>query len=120
LNTHEDRAVDYVEHIIAAIDKINQYTAGLDKAQFLAADVVRDAVVWQLVVIGEASSKLIRHCPQFTAAHPEVRWRSAYDTRNRLAHGYATIEFNIVWEIIKKELPALHAQMQALFGSLLK
>jgi len=120
VNTHEDRAVDYVEHIVAAIDKINNYTSALDKGQFLRTDVVRDAVTWQLVVVGEASSKLVRQCPQFAAAHPEVRWRSAYDTRNRLAHGYATIEFNIVWEIVKKELPILRAQMQALLDSLQK
>jgi uncharacterized protein with HEPN domain len=72
------------------------------------------------VVIGEASNKLKRQCPLFTAAHPEVAWKSAYDTRNKLAHGYATIELEIVWQIVTKELPILRAQMQALLDSLQK
>jgi uncharacterized protein with HEPN domain len=118
LNTHEDRAVDYVEHIIGAIDRIEIYTSGLDEAQFLANGLVQDGVIRQLLVIGEASNRLARQCPEFSAAHPEVKWRSAYETRNKLVHGYATIDLDIVWKIVVKELKPLRAQMQALLDNL--
>jgi uncharacterized protein with HEPN domain len=94
LNTHEDRAVDYVEHIIGAIDQIRVYTAGLQEAQFMANRLVQDGVIRQLLVVGEASNRLTRQCPAFTAAHPEVAWKSAYDTRNLLVHGYTDIDLD--------------------------
>lgn len=120
MNTHEDRAVDYVEHIIGAIDRIQTYAAGLDEAQFLANDLMQDGVIRQLLVIGEASNRLLRQCPEYSAAHPEVKWKSAYDTRNKLVHGYATIELDIIWNILVKELAPLRAQMQRLLDGFQK
>jgi uncharacterized protein with HEPN domain len=120
LNTHEDRAVDYVGHIIDAIDRIGTYTIGFDEAQFLANGLVQDGVIRQLLVVGEASNRLTRQCPEFSAAHPEVAWKSSYDTRNRLVHGYATINPRIVWKIVVNELPPLRAQMQRLLDGFQK
>jgi len=120
LNTHEDRAVDYVEHIVGAIDQIEAYTAGLQKAQFMANHLVQDGVIRQLLVIGEASSRLIRQCPIFTAAHPEVAWKSAYDTRNQLVHGYTDVDLDVVWGIVLNELPTMRAQLQRLLDGLPK
>ena len=118
MNNHEDRAVDYVEHIVGAIDQIQAYAAGLQKAQFMANHLVQDGVIRQLLVIGEASNRLIRQCPKFTASHPEVAWKSAYDTRNQLVHGYTDIDLDVVWGIVVKELPAMRMQMQRLLDGL--
>jgi uncharacterized protein with HEPN domain len=118
LNTHEDRAIDYVEHIIGAIDQIGTYTVGLDAAQFIANRLVQDGVIRQLLVVGEASSRLMRQCPVFTAMHPEVAWKSAYDTRNLLVHGYTDIELDVVWGIVVDELPTMREQMQRLLDGL--
>ena len=120
MNTHEERAPDYVEHIIGAIDRIKTYVSGMDERQFLANALVRDGVLRQLLVIGEASNRLMRHCPAFAAAHPEVAWRSAYDTRNVIVHLYTDIDLEVVWSIVEKELPTFRAQMQALLDNLQK
>jgi uncharacterized protein with HEPN domain len=120
LNPHEDRAVDYVEHIIGAIDQIQTYTAGIQEAEFRANHMVQDAVIPQLLVVGEASNRLIRQCPAFTAAHPEVAWKSAYDTRNLLVHGYTDIRLDVVWGIVVDELPTMCAQMQRLLDGFQK
>ena len=80
--------------------------------------LVQDGVIRQLLAIGEASNRLMRQCPGFTAAHPEVAFRSAYDTRNVLVHLYTDIDLEVVWRIVQKELPTLHAQMQAVLDGL--
>jgi uncharacterized protein with HEPN domain len=120
LNTHEERAPDYVEHIIAAIDRINTYVSGMDESQFLRNALVQDGVLRQLLVVGEASNRLMRQCPMFTSAHPQVAWRSAYDTRNVIVHGYTDINLEVVWSIVVDELPNFRAQMQDLLDSLPK
>jgi uncharacterized protein with HEPN domain len=120
LNTHEERAPDYVEHIAGAIDQINVYVLGVSQAQFFDDRLIQDGVLRQLMVIGEACSKLLRQCPAFTASHPEVAWRSAYDTRNVLVHLYTDIDLEVVWKIVREELPLLRRQMQALLDSLQK
>ena len=95
MNTHEERAPDYVEHIAGAIDQINVYVLGVSQTQFFDDRLIQDGVLRQLMVIGEACSKLLRQCPAFTAAHPEVAWRSAYDTRNVLVHLYTDIDLEV-------------------------
>ena len=120
MNTHEERAPDYVEHVLGAIDQINAYIFGLNETQFMDNRLVQDGVIRQLLAIGEASNKLMRQCPGFTAAHPEVAFRSAYDTRNVLVHLYTDIDLEVVWRIVQKELPTLHAQMQAVLDGLKK
>jgi uncharacterized protein with HEPN domain len=120
LNTHEERAPDYIEHIIGAIDQIKTYVLSMDDTQFFANALVQDGVLRQLLVIVEASNRLMPHCPVFTRAHPEVAWRSAYDTRNVIVHLYTDIDLEVVWSIVEKELPTLRAQMQALLDNLKK
>lgn len=45
--------------------------------------------------------------PTFTAAHPEVPWAVMYAMRNRLSHGYDTIDLAVVWKVVERDLPAL-------------
>ena len=120
MNTHEERAPDYVEHIIGAIGRIKTYVGGMGEPEFLPNVLVQDGVVRQLLVIGEASNRRMRQCPAFTRAHPEVAWRSAYDTRNVIAHGYTDINLEAVWSIVVEDLPGFRTRMQALLDSVQK
>jgi uncharacterized protein with HEPN domain len=43
---------------------------------------------------------------------PEIDWRAAIDLRNRIAHGYSSISFSIVWSIVVVELPGLREAVQ--------
>ena len=111
------RLPDYLEHIVQAIDRITRYTTGLDAQQFHASDIVQDAVIRNLEVVGEASRNIERHHPTFSAAHPELPLVFAYEMRNALAHGYFKIDLQVVWNTLQEDLPRLRSQAhQALTG----
>ena len=59
-------------------------------------------------IIGEAASRLPE---KFRYRYPHVPWRQIVGIRNRLIHGYDVINFDILWAIIKKDLPGLLEQL---------
>ena len=81
----ESRLLDYLEHILQAIGRIQDYTEDLDEAAFLKEKMTQDAVIRNLEVIGEASRNIERHFPEFSKIHPELPLASAYEMRNALA-----------------------------------
>ena len=111
---HPLRLADYVQHILQAIGNIQDYTAGMDMAAFMAYRKTSDAVIRNLEVIGKASNNIAKNHPDFATRHPEVPWGFAYEMRNALAHGYFTVDLAIVWQTIQHDLPALQRQVSAL------
>jgi len=86
----------YIEDMLSAIDKINRYCTGLDKATFFNNEMLQDAVVRNIEIIGEAASKLSE---AFTKSHPDIDWRTIIASRDRLIHAYDTIDYQIVWDV---------------------
>jgi len=101
------RVADYLGHILQAMGRIERHTAGVDAAGFAASELIQDAVIRNLEVVGEAANNIQRVDPAFTAAHPEVPWAVMYAMRNRLSHGYDTIDLTVVWKVVERDLPAL-------------
>jgi uncharacterized protein with HEPN domain len=110
------RLPDYLGHILQAIQRIERYVAGIDEVVFLASEIVQDAVIRNLEVIGEASRNIERARPDFAAAHPELPLTLASDMRNALSHGYFKIDLQIVWKTIQHDLPRLQAVVQTLLS----
>jgi uncharacterized protein with HEPN domain len=101
----------YLDDMIGFAEKVLAYTAGLDQAGFTGQDLIYDATLRNLELIGEAAT----HVPeQVRAAHPEVPWRLIVATRNRLIHGYLGIDNDTLWSIVQDEVPALLVQLQGL------
>ncbi|MEW5890551.1 MAG: DUF86 domain-containing protein [Pseudomonadota bacterium] len=98
----ELRDLDYLEHIQEAINKIQRFTADKAEADFLANELVQDAVIRNLEIIGEAVTKL---SPGLKARHGSVPWGEISGMRNRLVHGYMTVNLEIVWSTVEKVLP---------------
>jgi uncharacterized protein with HEPN domain len=105
------RLVDYLGHITEAIERIDRYTGDMSEVAFLNNQLVQDAVVRNLEIIGEASNNIQTHYPDFAAAHPELPLSFAYQMRNAVAHGYFKVDFEIVWNTIHRDLPGLHSQI---------
>lgn len=119
MNAEPDRLPDYLGHILDAVDRIRRYTQGMTEAGFLANEMVQDAVLRNLEIIGEASRNIQRRYPNFANKHPELPLSSAYEMRNALAHGYFQVDLSIVWKTLEKDLPALQQQIENIHRSAL-
>jgi len=69
------------------------------------------AVVHSLEVIGEAARQMPRG---FKSAHPEIHWREVAGLRNVIAHEYFGLDHEIIWDVIKTQIPGLIEKFQSL------
>ncbi|RPE73194.1 uncharacterized protein with HEPN domain [Tibeticola sediminis] len=111
MSREQQRLADYLAHIAEAIERIDRYTEDMDEVAFLNNELVQDAVIRNLEIIGEASNNIEKLYPDFAAAHPELPLSFAYQMRNAVAHGYFKVDFEIVWRTIHSDLPGLHQQV---------
>ena len=92
-------------------ERVTSYTAGMDQAAFIRDRLTYDATLRNLAVLGEAAT----HIPDgVQTTHPEIPWRQIIGTRNRLIHAYLTISNDVVWSIIRDDIPPLVAQLHEL------
>jgi uncharacterized protein with HEPN domain len=105
------RHTDYIGHMLEAISLARSYVEGLSKDDFLADKKTQQAVMLNIVVIGEAATQIADECPEFAAAHPDVPWKQMRGMRNRMAHGYFEINLDIVWDTLQQSLPELQRQL---------
>ena len=92
MTRHRVRARDYVEHMLEACQKIQRYTAGKDFIGFLNHSLLQDGVIRNLEILGEACSQLTLVLPDAQTRFPAIPFRTIYSTRNRLIHGYHTVD----------------------------
>lgn len=92
----------FVDDILEAMNKIERYTEGLTYDDFIEQDMVVDAVVRNLEIIGEAA----KHIPlTIQKQFPSIPWKRMIGLRNIISHGYFGIDMSIIWEIITQNLP---------------
>lgn len=118
MSRDQQRLADYLAHIVEAIERIDQYTKGMPKPEFLNNPLVQDAVIRNFEIIGEASNNVEKHYPEYAAAHPELPLASAYQMRNAMAHGYFKIDLELVWQTIHGDLAGFLALVQNAANSL--
>lgn len=116
----ELRVPDYLSHILQAIDRINLYIEDMDEAAFLENVLVQDAVIRNIEIIGEASKNIECHHADFAAKHPDVPWEDVYLMRNRVSHGYFSIDLEVVWKTIQRDIPEFAQQIRSLQQILLQ
>ncbi|MFK4753554.1 HepT-like ribonuclease domain-containing protein [Oceanobacter antarcticus] len=107
----ELRVPDYLGHILKAIERIDRYTADMDEVAFLNNELVQDAVIRNIEVIGEASNSILRVSSEFAEVHADIPWQVMYTMRNRVSHGYHKVDLEIVWNTLQRDLPELHQQI---------
>lgn len=108
----ELRQADYVSHMLEASTLAQSYVEGINKTDFLHDKKTQQAVILNIMVIGEAATKLADEYPEFISKFPQVQWKSMRGMRNRLAHGYFDINLDVVWETVKQALPELEGQLR--------
>ena len=101
----------YLKHIREAIEKINSYLEGVKLEDFLESDLVLDAVVRELEIIGEAAKNV---SAGFKKKNPSVPWSEMMSMRNRLIHEYFGVNKEIVWDTCQTDLKELSLKLESL------
>lgn len=106
--------------LLADIDRasadIESFTDGMDTSVFVADGLTQAAVERKFGVIGGAVNRLIRSHPDLAARIPESR--KIVDFRNVLAHGYAHVVPELVWDYVQNHLPHLKQVVRTLLAEL--
>ena len=99
----------FIEDILERINLIEDSTGKLSKDKFKSDKLITDATIRRLEIIGEA----VKNIPDnFRERYPEVPWKDIAGFRDIIIHAYFGIDFNAVWDIIKKDLPELKKEIQ--------
>ncbi len=99
--------------IADAIDRIEQYTAGLSRTEFAADRLRRDAVERCIEIISEASRRLPT---DIKARHLGIPWSQIAAIGNIFRHEYDEVSPVLVWEVVSLHVPALRAVVKSLMG----
>jgi len=97
--------------ITQAAQRVISFTQGMTKEEFLADIKTQSAVLYQLLVIGEAVKRLSR---EFRAQHPYIPWSLIAGMRDHLIHGYDAIDWDEVWRTAIKDVPELLSNVEPL------
>src|SRR4051812_2138464 len=111
------RLENYLSHMLEAAQLARQYVHGVPKDEFLKDRRTQQAIVLNLMTIGEAAARIVNECKEFAAAHPEIPWAQMRGMRNRMVHGYFDIDLNIVWDTVQSSLPQLDSQLRKVTDS---
>jgi len=107
MSSHAD--TPYLRHILDAIQDIASSVKNLSKKEFKENKDVKDATVRRIEIIGEAAKNI---SSELKAKYPEVEWKQIAGSRDVMIHAYFKVDLDVVWNIIKKDLPKLQKQIQ--------
>lgn len=107
----------YVEDMLSFCGRAITYSASLSEATLTDDQMRYDAILRNIELLGEASTRLSEATRALT---PEIPWREIVGTRNRVAHGYLGIAADTVWSILTEDLPPLRGKLEVLLVTLRK
>ena len=102
------RDKERLEHILAAIERVNRYIADKTYQDLVDDDMMYYAVVKNIEIIGEAANMLTA---EFQETHPNTPWKKVKGMRNYIVHEYFQIDDIVVWEVATKSLVELKEQI---------
>ena len=100
--------------ILNAAETILRFKGEIDKTSFTQDTLVQSAILYQLLIIGEAVRRL---STEFIDTTSDIPWRMISGTRNRLIHRYDDIDLDIVWKVLETDIPSLISRIKAMLTS---
>lgn len=94
----------YLEHVMDAISKVEEYITGIDEAKFKSTSLIQDGVIRQIEIIGEALRNVSR---EFREKYSYLPWDDAIGMRDKLIHDYMGVDLEKVWETATLDIPRL-------------
>ena len=94
----------YIEHILDCIRKIYEFSTGLSLKEFKTNEMVQDAIIRNIEIIGEASKKISKDTKQ---TYYKIPWKEIAGMRDKLIHDYLGVDVTVVWKTIHQDIPSL-------------
>jgi uncharacterized protein with HEPN domain len=97
----------YIADLVESTRTVRDYLDGIRREQWDEDRVLRDAVLYRLLLLGEIASAL----PDVLRdRYPDVAWRHIRAFRNLAVHKYFSVDWAVVWQIAQEEVPLLETQ----------
>jgi len=98
----------YLQHVLDAINTIEEYLQGVNEEKFKATRLLQDGVIRQIEIIGEA----VRHISKDTRKkYREIPWQDIAGMRDKLIHDYFGVDIEKVWDTAREDLSVLKEQV---------
>ncbi|WP_353641245.1 HepT-like ribonuclease domain-containing protein [Mesorhizobium sp. WSM2239] len=107
---------DLLWHIVEWGERLEKVVGKISWLEFSESELHRLAASKCIEAIGEAAGNLRKLHPDFASKHPELAFEQAYRTRNRLSHGYDTIDWTVVWTTARRYVPELVGHARGLIA----
>ena len=104
----------YIDDMIGFVKNVESYCEGLEQVTFEKSGLNYDATVRNIELIGEAATHISAEVREL---YPNFPWRQVIATRNQLIHGYLGIDNDILWNIIKEDIPELIVELNKIKSS---
>ncbi len=102
-----------LQHMLDAAERIVAFAADVSDEQFQEDEQLNLAIIRLLEILGEAANSI---SDKLQEEYSDVPWREIAGIRNRLIHGYFDVDLNIVWQIIKQDIPPLVSNLKYILG----
>ena len=99
----------FIEHILESINAIEDFSKDIFKEELSSNRLKQSAIVREIEIIGEAVKNLSANLKE---KHNEIEWKDIAGTRDKMIHHYFGVDLNIVWNIIKRDIPILKKQIE--------
>lgn len=99
-----------MRHMLDAAEAIGRYVER-GRAAFDRDPAIRDAIVYQIVVVGEAAKAVVAADPSIEAELPAVEWSLLAKMRDKVTHHYWAVDPEIVWSTAGRDVPEIRAQL---------
>lgn len=108
---------ELLRDILDFADRVERFCEAVTREEFLNDEMRCWAVAKCIEAIGEAAGRIVRHDPDFVARHEELQLAEAYRMRNRLAHGYGSVSWPLVWRTAREDVPRLAERIRVLLAN---
>jgi len=104
---------EFLRDMTEAVQRIELYMKNMSYDKFLKDNKTQDAVVRNLEILGEAAKNI---SDTIKKKYVQIPWKGLAGVRDRLIHHYFGVNFDIVWTVVKKELPQCAPKLQKLLN----
>ena len=105
----------YLADMLEQIEIIESELPAISRDEFFSRPFFQNALIRSLEIIGEAAKQIPGDIRE---EHPEIPWKQITGMRDKLAHGYATVDLNATWNTVIHDIPPLREYLKALLERL--